>query len=157
MFCNKCGAQLNDGAAFCPNCGQQISQQSNPQPAPQQPAPQQPAYQQPAYQQPAYQQPAPQPIYRPILNSTPILVFGILALAFASTFFASFMGIIFGPIAMSKCSAFLAQGGVYAGKAKVGKILGRVGLILGIVMTVLFIVYIIVMATATTTVYHYYY
>ncbi|MBR5709074.1 MAG: zinc ribbon domain-containing protein [Oscillospiraceae bacterium] len=77
-FCHSCGAQLEDGAGFCFNCGARQVADQPAQPAPQQtyaqPAPQPqaaPAYQQPAapaYQQPAYQQPyaAPrQPVYQP--------------------------------------------------------------------------------------------
>ena len=44
MFCKNCGTQLQDGAAFCPNCGAPVAsegtqnaetQQPQPQPAPQ--------------------------------------------------------------------------------------------------------------------------
>ncbi len=71
MFCIKCGASLEDGAKFCPQCG---ASQVAPAPAasaagtPAQPhrsstdRPQQPVYQQPQ-QQPVYQQP-PQPAYQ---------------------------------------------------------------------------------------------
>ena len=55
MFCEKCGTQVNDGQAFCSNCGNRLAVA---QPAYQQPAYQQPTYQQPIYQQPIYQQPA---------------------------------------------------------------------------------------------------
>ncbi len=34
MFCQKCGTQLPDGAAFCPACGWSAAQQSRPQPQP---------------------------------------------------------------------------------------------------------------------------
>ena len=33
MFCNKCGKELSDGAAFCSNCGNQVG--AAPTPAPQ--------------------------------------------------------------------------------------------------------------------------
>lgn len=53
MFCTNCGAQVQDGASFCPNCGQRLSV---PQPVPQP----QPTWSQPqqSYQQPeqTYQQ-----------------------------------------------------------------------------------------------------
>ena len=70
-FCHSCGAQLEDGAGFCFNCGAKQVADQPVQPAPQQPyaqpAPQAaPVYQQP--QAPAYQQPyaAPQQqAYRP--------------------------------------------------------------------------------------------
>lgn len=51
MFCNKCGANLPDGATFCTNCGAQMN------PA----QPDQSVYQQPTYQQPAYGY-QPQPV-----------------------------------------------------------------------------------------------
>ena len=82
MFCIKCGASLEDGAKFCPQCGAPQTSASAPvQPVAngtpaqphrssidrqqqagwQQPPVQQPVYQQPVYQQPVYQQPAPPP------------------------------------------------------------------------------------------------
>ncbi|MBR5712210.1 MAG: zinc-ribbon domain-containing protein [Lachnospiraceae bacterium] len=39
-FCNQCGAQLQDGAAFCPACGAQQGVAPQPAQAPQQQAPQ---------------------------------------------------------------------------------------------------------------------
>lgn len=49
MFCQNCGAQINDQARFCEHCGTSIGTQQAP---PQQP--QAPQYQQPQYQQPQY-------------------------------------------------------------------------------------------------------
>lgn len=54
MFCQSCGAQINDGGSFCNYCG---AAQANVQPQPQE----QPVYQQAA--QSTYQQPA-QPMYQ---------------------------------------------------------------------------------------------
>ena len=115
MNCTSCGAQINAGERYCSTCGA---------PAPVE-APCAPA----ATVETTYVPAAP------ALSSTPILVFGILALSFACSFYFAFLGIIFGAIAKSKLSAFVAQGGEVAGKAKVGKILGKIGLIVGIVMT----------------------
>lgn len=35
MFCKNCGAQLEDGTAFCPNCGQSTTESAGQQPQPQ--------------------------------------------------------------------------------------------------------------------------
>ena len=57
MFCNKCGASMQDGATFCPSCGAQQATAAPQAPQYQQPQYQAPQYQQPQYQQPQYQQP----------------------------------------------------------------------------------------------------
>ena len=66
--------------------------------------------------------------------ATRALVFGILALALCE---AVIPGIIFGILSQKQAKAFTeANGGVLCGKAKVGRILGKVGLILSIVCAV---------------------
>lgn len=150
MFCPNCGTQVPEDANACPNCGTFLKSA--------QPAPEAPVYQAPV-QQPTYQA---APVYNaaPVstipYNTTPILVFGIIALSFACTFYFSFVGIIFGIITKSKVNAYLAQGGVLSGKAKVGSILGKVGLILGIVLTAIAIVVLIITIIAASS-YSYYY
>lgn len=92
MYCESCGSFINDGEAFCSNCGSPAPRDSapaapSPAPAPA-PAPQatvqpiaQPVqtayqpYQQPQYQQPAYQQPVQmaQPIYQPVYQQ-PVII-----------------------------------------------------------------------------------
>lgn len=147
MFCPNCGTNVPEGANACPNCGTFLAAQ----PAPEAPVYQAPPVQEPVYQapaQPAYQQPVYQaaPAAAPAEASKSILVFGILAIAFACSFYLAFLGIVFGAITKSKVNAYLAQGYPLAGKAKVGRILGKVGLILGIVLTVILIIYIIAIA-----------
>ena len=112
MNCTTCGAQINAGERYCSTCGASV-----PVEAPV------------ATVENTYVPAAP------AISSAPILVFGILGLAFACTFYFSFLGIIFGAIAGKKASTYVAQGGVLAGKAKVGKILGKIGLIISIVLT----------------------
>ena len=132
QFCTKCGGSIPEGSAFCPNCGEPVAQA----------APQQPQYQQPAYQQPVYQQPA----YQPTANVGPqpnLLVFGILSLVFEVI-----VGIILGAIGRSKGKAYIAQGGQLTGASKVGFILCKVGLILSIIATVSFVIWLIVYIAA---------
>ncbi len=65
MYCESCGSQINDGQAFCSNCGAPVkaapaaNAASAPAAAPVMAAPA-------AAPQPVYQQPAPQPVYQPV-------------------------------------------------------------------------------------------
>lgn len=127
-FCNNCGTQVQDGAPFCPNCGAPISAPAQPQPTPVT-----------SYQPVAAPAPAPAPAQSGD-NSTQILIFGILALVLAEF---GIPGLIFGIITKKKVAEYLASGHELTGKAKVGSILGKVGLILGIVLTVFWAIYIL--------------
>ncbi|MCQ2426802.1 MAG: zinc ribbon domain-containing protein [Clostridia bacterium] len=123
MFCPNCGSHAEDGLSFCPNCGANLKASAQPK----QPAPEQPVYQQAA--QPAYT-PAPQ------VNTTPALVLGILSLVFGTV-----VGIILAAVGKKKVKGFVAQGVPLTGKLKVAKILCTVGLILGIISTILYALY----------------
>ena len=98
---------------------------------PEQPVYQQPAYQpeqnlypQQSYQQTSYRQPAgPQPN---------LLVYGILSLVFECV-----VAIILGSIGRRKGNEYVAAGGTLTGTAKVGYILCKVGVILGIISTII--------------------
>lgn len=83
-----------------------------------------------------YQQPVQQPAAQP--NT---LVFGILSLVFSVV-----VGIILGAIGRKKGKAFIAQGGELTGASKVGFILCKVGIILSIIATISFVIYLIIMA-----------
>ena len=154
MNCKNCGYDMGQTDTFCPNCGAPVAQAAQ-------------GYAQnnyaPNYNQnyapnynpnyaPGYAAPAPAPASAAGWSDTKLMVFGILAAAFASTFYLSFLGIIFGAIALSKAKIFAAIGALH-GKAKAGRITGLVGLILGIVMTVFFFIYIIVIAVMIASVY----
>jgi len=109
--------------------------------------PVQPQYQQPQYQQVQYQ---PNPHQQQIeeLNSS-ILTKGILSVVFACTFFASFLGIIFGVQGRSMADSFYPTTGIpLHGKGRVGKYLSLGGFIGGIVMTGIFTFYLICIMAA---------
>ena len=121
MFCTNCGAQINDGTKFCPKCGVQVGGE---------------------------QAPVVTPVESVVEhveavkvqdNSTSIMVLGILALALCEF---GIPGIILGAIAKKKANKFAKDHGMIYGKAKVGRILGNFGFIIGIVMTVFWVIYI---------------
>lgn len=74
------------------------------------------------------------------------LTFGILSLVFCGI-----LGIIFGAIGRKKGKEFIAQGGELAGSSKVGFILSKVGLILGIIATIVIAIYLIVIIAAAAS------
>ncbi len=136
MICTNCGTQFEDGNAFCPNCGTPAAQPA-PAPAPAQAAPQ--------YNYAP--QPQPQPVYAPTAGdpdaAKSCMITGILAAAFACTFFVGFLGIVFGPMGLNKAKAYLTQYGSYPVKVRIGKYLSIGGLALGIFDTVYLFIYII--------------
>ena len=138
MICTNCGTQFEDGA-FCPNCG---TPAAAPAPAPA-PAPQ-------AAPQYNYA-PQPQAVYSAAPGAAAgnpeeeksCLITGILAAAFSCTFFLSFLGIVFGPMGLSKAKNYLNTYGTYPVKVRIGKYLSIGGLAFGIFMTVYFAIYLI--------------
>lgn len=190
MFCSNCGNQVAEGAAFCANCGNAVNAQAAPVETPvAEPVVEATPVAEPVAEATPVQEatpvatpvaaPAPQaenvysaPTYgaEPTFNAAPVaagpsatsvMVKGIVAVACACSFWVSFVGIIFGVLASKASNQFMASnGGQLTGKAKVGSILGKVGLILGIVMTAILVIYIIaliVAAGAASSSYYYYY
>ena len=151
MFCQNCGTQLEEGVKFCPECGAPVEIVEPLRNEPVEEAPviiAAPVQEQPVYETPVYQEPVVQPVVQSnpeaAALSTPILIFGILGLSFACIPYVNFLGIIFSAIAKGKVKQFLELGGVLSGKAKVGNILAKVGLIVGIVLTAIFAIIITV-------------
>ncbi len=157
MFCSKCGSSIPDDSVFCPNCGASFASNA----APVNQAPVNPA---PAYQQYA---PTPTPVYQTSTGAgspderaaaKSVLIFGILALAFACSFYLSIVGIVFAFIAFSKARAYERNYGPATGKAKVGKIFSIVSIPVSIVMTIIFVIWLIaVIVAASYTSYYYRY
>ena len=183
MICKQCGNEIAPDAKFCGVCGApneapQPQQFTPPVEQPQYAQPQydqpqqyadpqygQPQYGQPQYGQPQYAQPQyGQPQYGNVgmedtkerSLSKQILIFGILGISFACTYYLSFLGIIFGAIALSKAKAYGNAGYALTGRAKTGRILGMVGLILGIVLVAILVIVIIIAIIAAESYSNYY-
>ncbi|MBO4410832.1 MAG: zinc ribbon domain-containing protein [Lachnospiraceae bacterium] len=139
-FCTNCGAQIADGAKFCPNCG--AAQGAAPQPV------QQPVYQQPAaqpaaqpvqqvvIQQAAPQQPANQAQLDSLASSS--LTLGILAMIFCSV---PIVGIILASNGKKKAKQYELLTGQCTGKAKAGRILSSIALPFAIIALICWIIY----------------
>ena len=119
MKCEKCGFYY-EGSRVCPNCGEVASGEAD------------------KVTDATTQQ-------KPLGNPTPVLVFGILALAFALELPP--LGIIFGIIGLVKAKNYFSFAGYPgAGQARAGKKLATAGLIVGIVMTVVLTAVILILA-----------
>jgi len=150
MYCNQCGAEIENGKNFCTVCGAPLNKQgevgnsrfTN-------------SYS--TYGQPQYARPVNNDEGRAAAKS--VLTFGILSLAFALSFILSPLGIIFGGVAKSKNSAFIQKGGIPYGPSKTGSGLSTAGIIVGIIYSVLLVIYIVMFASIYSSVStgHFYY
>ncbi len=129
MFCTHCGSPLTEGAKFCAACGAPISV-AQPQPT-REPTPTPP--------------PAPAPLPAGTPTPTNVLVWGILGLTFACTMVFSLLGIIFSCVARGKARKYTESGALYSTQVKVGRNLAKGGLIAGIILSVFFVLYILIL------------
>jgi hypothetical protein len=126
MNCQNCGANV-DGKAFCPQCGAQVQ------------APAQPSYNyNGGYNQPA----APQG------NPTNVLVFGILGLALSGL---GIVGLIFSIIGLKKANNYIATYGNISNQVRIGRRLAIAGMIVSIIMTVIWVLYIVIIVVAVAS------
>ena len=123
MFCTKCGRELANEETYCPYCGTVFSYPDGTPYAP------------------------PDDTVKDQMAGN-VLTWGILSLAFSISGCLSLLGFIFSFIAKSRALAYRNVFGVLEGKAKVGRILGKVGFGLGLGMTI-YIGVIIVIAFIT--------
>ena len=115
MICKHCGYEIEDGSAFCSTCGKVVEETVAVENA--------------------------EVSKRREDFGGRILALGIMSLAFSITFFLSFLGIIFGAIAKSMASAYEREFGETDGRATVGKNLAKPGLIVGIILTAIGVLY----------------
>ncbi len=118
MFCPKCGAAINENQRVCPACGHPIAGEEN-------------------------NVTAATTYKGPLANPVPVLVWGILGLSFALSFVLSFLGIIFSAVGLHKATSYYAfTGSAPSNMVRIGRKLSIAGLIVGIILTILFILYV---------------
>ena len=164
MFCPKCGAACEDGAKFCPTCGNNMNG-APVQPAYQQPVYQQPVYQQPAqpvYQQPVYQQPVyQQPLVKPAVPGKGLgiasMVLGIVSLVmFCAWYLAipcALVGCILGAVALNKAK----QAGMKNGMGVAGLTCSLIALAILIIIVILGFAGLSCLESTVDDYYYYYY
>lgn len=118
MYCNNCGSPIPENSLYCPNCGQLVQNRSQ-------------------------DMTAASSYEGPLGNPTPVLVWGIIGLAFACSFFLSFLGIIFSCVGLNKARSYTDFCGTGSKQATIGRNLSKAGLIVGIILTVLCVLYIV--------------
>ena len=116
MFCKNCGRQLDEGESYCPICGTVNSPEAPIAPG-----------------TPFYGAPDER-VKSDMAGKT--LTWGILSVAFGVSGCLSLLGFIFSFIAKSKALAYEQTFGILEGKARVGRILGKVGFGMGLGMTI---------------------
>ena len=121
MFCKNCGRQLDEGENVCPVCGTVNGGETSA-----------------AATTVEYSFDAVGEANEQLKNSMAgqALTWGILSLAFSASGCLSLLGFIFSFIAKSKALAYEQTFGVLEGKARVGRILGKVGFGVGLGMTI---------------------
>ena len=134
--CKSCSAPLSEDAKFCANCGaEQIEHKvcANCQ-----------AELEEAAKFCTFCGMPTEPIKDPMEEKYAVrtLVFGILGAAFSLSFWLSFLGIIFSAIARGNLKKYLSYSGkIKDARAGVGNGLSIGGLIAGIIMTALFVIF----------------
>ena len=138
MFCKFCGNELPEGANFCTKCGKVVSHEDIS--AASVNAPVTTEYEYVPYEE-------PRDTERDSKGGS-ILKFAILGLAFACSFYLSFLGLVFSIIARVKVRRYVSLYNETQGRATVGRHLSVAALAVSIVLTA--ILAIIVVATVVT-------
>ncbi len=122
MFCTKCGRQLDEGENICPACGTVNASETTATPN----------------AGIEYAVGAVDLANERLKDEMAgaALKWGIISLAFSASGCLSLLGFIFSFIAKGKALAYQNVFGVLEGRAKAGRILGKVGFGLGLGMTI---------------------
>ena len=120
MYCKNCGRQLDEGENVCPVCGTVNGGETATAPSVE-------------YGYNAVNA-ANEQMKSEMAGQA--LKWGILSLAFSASGCLSLLGFIFSFIAKSKALAYEQTFGIVEGKARVGRILGKVGFGVGLGMTI---------------------
>lgn len=127
MFCPKCGSFNQEGVSFCTNCGANLSAQSFD-----------------AAAEPAVQRPSQMMSDAQIQEAKSAMIQGILSIGFAGV---PVLPIVLGTLAKNKGKRILAEaeaaGMPRSGMAAAAKKTGTIGMILGIIMIVYWMIVII--------------
>lgn len=174
MYCRHCGNQLRENSKFCSSCGKPVEIVNQPtEPV----VTEEPIVTEaPVINEAPVAEPAPvcnvtpavvpsvQTQYQPSVSEAQavekqnsVLTYGILALSFALTGIISFLGIIFGAIAMNKANEYIRLMGANSARVSVGKGLGKGGLIAGIALTAFFTLYLLLIIVLVASETYYYY
>lgn len=160
MYCKVCGTKMSDDAQFCSSCGSKIEFAEVTQEQVQNQSQSQAGQPHTDYTY-VTENPVPGQNYynghnqnytqEPIINfevedlQDKIFSYGLMSTIFSYVGFLSIVGIILGAVTGKKVKKLKGMGYQLKGKAKAGEILGKIGLILGIVVTSICVCYFLVL------------
>jgi hypothetical protein len=133
MFCKNCGRQLDEGENVCPVCGTVNGGETA------------------AASTLEYGYDTVNETNEQMKSEMAgqALKWGILSLAFSASGCLSLLGFIFSFIAKSKALSYQQTYGMLEGKAKVGRILGKVGFGVGLGYSIFFALYFVLIVALT--------
>ena len=112
MYCQKCGAQLNESSRVCPQCNATV-----------------------------YSTYA-----GPLGNPVPVLVWGVVGLSTALTFYFSLLGVIFSIVGLVKSNRYNEfTNSADSNMARIGRRLSIAGIIVGGILTTVLLVLLVLL------------
>jgi hypothetical protein len=124
MFCKNCGRQLDEGESYCPSCGAMTASE-------------------PSALYDASTEAAQDQLRNEMADDA--FKWGIVSLVCS---LPGLLGFIFSFIARNKALAYRKTFGVLEGRARAGRILGRIGFGPGLGLTIFFAVYFLIVIFA---------